>query len=69
VTHLLQPGHTYSNKDTPPNGATPWSKKIQTMTIIVVVVVVVIVIIFISTNNCAFLRIKFAGSQLRIRVW
>ena len=23
VTHLLQPGHTYSNKATPPNGATP----------------------------------------------
>ena len=32
VTHLLQPGHTYSNKATPPNGATPWSKNIQTIT-------------------------------------
>jgi hypothetical protein len=31
VTHLLQPGHTYSNKATPPNVATPWSKNIQTM--------------------------------------
>jgi hypothetical protein len=32
VTHLLQPGHTYSNKGTPPNGATPWPKNIQTIT-------------------------------------
>jgi hypothetical protein len=32
VTHLLQPGHTYSNKVTPPNGAIPWSKNIQTIT-------------------------------------
>jgi hypothetical protein len=32
VTHLLQPGHTYSNKAKPPNGPTPWSKNIQTMT-------------------------------------
>ena len=31
--HLLQPGHTYSNKATPPNGATPWSKNIQTITV------------------------------------
>jgi hypothetical protein len=29
VTHLFQPSHTYSNKATPPNGATPWSKNIQ----------------------------------------
>ena len=34
VTHLLQPGHTYSNKATPPNGATPWSKNIQTITVV-----------------------------------
>jgi hypothetical protein len=33
VTHLLQPGHTYSNKATFPNGATPWSKNIQTTTL------------------------------------
>jgi hypothetical protein len=33
VTHLLQPGHTYSNKVIPPNGATPWSKNIQTITV------------------------------------
>ena len=32
VAHLLQPGHTYSNKATSPNGATPWSKDIQTIT-------------------------------------
>ena len=32
VTHLLQPGHTYSNKATPPNGTTPWSKNVQTIT-------------------------------------
>ena len=32
VTHPFQPGHTYSNKATPPNGATPWSKNIQTIT-------------------------------------
>jgi hypothetical protein len=32
VTHLLQPGHTYFNKATPPNGATPWCKNIQTIT-------------------------------------
>ena len=31
VTHLLQPGHTYSNKATPSDGATPWSKDIQTI--------------------------------------
>jgi hypothetical protein len=34
VAHLLQPGHTISNKDTPPNGAIPWSKNIQTITIL-----------------------------------
>jgi hypothetical protein len=32
VTHPFQPGHTYSNKVTPPDGATPWSKDIQTIT-------------------------------------
>ena len=32
VTHPFQPGHTYSNKATPPNGATPWPKNIQTIT-------------------------------------
>ena len=32
MTHLLQPGHTYSNKATPPDGATPWSKNIQSIT-------------------------------------
>jgi hypothetical protein len=31
MTQLLQPGHTYSNKATPPNVATPWSNNIQTM--------------------------------------
>jgi hypothetical protein len=33
VTHPFQPGHTYSNKATPSDGATPWSKDIQTITI------------------------------------
>jgi hypothetical protein len=32
VTHLFQPGHTYSNKSTPLSGATPWFKNIQTTT-------------------------------------
>jgi hypothetical protein len=32
MTHPFQPGHTYSNKATPPDGATPWSKDIQTIT-------------------------------------
>jgi hypothetical protein len=32
VTHPFQPGHTYSNKATPSDGATPWSKDIQTIT-------------------------------------
>jgi hypothetical protein len=32
VTPPFQPGHTYSNKATPPDGATPWSKDIQTIT-------------------------------------
>jgi hypothetical protein len=32
VTHPFQPGHTYSNKATPSDGATPWSKDIQTTT-------------------------------------
>jgi hypothetical protein len=32
VTHPFQPGHTYSNKATPPDGATPWSKGIETIT-------------------------------------
>ena len=32
VTHPFQPGRTYSNKATPPDGATPWSKDIQTIT-------------------------------------
>jgi hypothetical protein len=32
VTHPFQPGHTYSYKAIPPDGATPWSKDIQTIT-------------------------------------
>jgi hypothetical protein len=32
VTHLLQQGHTYSNRATPSNSATPWTEHIQTMT-------------------------------------
>ena len=32
VTHPFQPGHTYSNKATPSDGATLWSKDIQTIT-------------------------------------
>jgi len=34
--HLLQQGHTYSNKATPTNGATPWAEQIQTITVSVV---------------------------------
>lgn len=33
VTHPFQPGRTYSNKATPPDGATPWFKDIQTITL------------------------------------
>jgi hypothetical protein len=33
VTHPFQSGHTYSNKATPSDGATPWSKDIQTITV------------------------------------
>jgi hypothetical protein len=33
VTHPFQPGHTYSNKAIPTDGATPWSKDIQTITL------------------------------------
>ena len=32
VTYFLWQGHTYSNKATPPNSATPWAKHIQTTT-------------------------------------
>ena len=32
MTHLLQQGHTYSNRATPSNSATPWAEHIQTMT-------------------------------------
>ena len=32
MTHPFQPGHTYSNKATPSDGATPWPKDIQTIT-------------------------------------
>jgi hypothetical protein len=32
VTHSFQQGHTYSNKATPPNSATPWTKQIQITT-------------------------------------
>ena len=32
VKHPFQQGHTYSNKAIPPDGATPWSKDIQTIT-------------------------------------
>ena len=28
VTYFLQQGHTYSNKVTPPNSATPWVKQV-----------------------------------------
>jgi hypothetical protein len=31
VTHLLQQGHTYSNRATPSNSATPWAEHIQTI--------------------------------------
>jgi hypothetical protein len=33
VTHFLQQGQTYSNKDTVPNNATPWDKHIQITTV------------------------------------
>jgi hypothetical protein len=33
VTHLFQQGHTYSNRATPSNSATPWAKHIQTITL------------------------------------
>jgi hypothetical protein len=32
MTCPFQPDHTYSNKATPPNDATPWPKNIQTIT-------------------------------------
>jgi hypothetical protein len=32
VTHFLPQDHTYSNKATHPNSATPWTKHIQTIT-------------------------------------
>jgi hypothetical protein len=32
VTHLLQKGHTHSNRAIPSNSATPWAKHIQTIT-------------------------------------
>jgi hypothetical protein len=31
--HLLQQGHIYSNKTSPPSSATPWTKHIQTITV------------------------------------
>jgi hypothetical protein len=34
VTHLLQQGHTYSNKAKSPNSATPWAKHIQIITML-----------------------------------
>jgi hypothetical protein len=33
VTHLIQQGHTYSNRATPPNSAIPWAEHIQTITV------------------------------------
>jgi hypothetical protein len=33
MEHLLQQGHTHSNKATPPNSATPWVNHIKTMTL------------------------------------
>jgi hypothetical protein len=33
MTHPFQPGHTYYNKATPSDGATPWFKDIQTITV------------------------------------
>ena len=35
MTHPFQPGHTYSNKATPSDGATSWSKHIQTITLLI----------------------------------
>jgi hypothetical protein len=32
VTHFLKQGNTHSNKVTPPNSTTPWTKHIQTTT-------------------------------------
>ena len=32
VTHLIQQGHTYSNRVSPSKSATPWAKDIQTIT-------------------------------------
>ena len=34
VKHFLQQGHTYSNKAIPPNSSTPWTKHIQTTTVL-----------------------------------
>jgi hypothetical protein len=31
VTHFFHQNHTYSNKATPPNSATPWARYIQTL--------------------------------------
>lgn len=34
MTHLLQKGHTYLNRATPSNSATPWAEHIQTCTVL-----------------------------------
>jgi hypothetical protein len=33
MTYFLQQGHSYSNRITPPNSATPWAKHIQIITL------------------------------------
>jgi hypothetical protein len=35
VTHVLQQGHTYLNRTTPSNSATPWTEHIHTNTTII----------------------------------
>jgi hypothetical protein len=63
VTHPFQPGHTYSNKAPPPDGATPWPKDIQTITVIHVPNEDIIVFIFYVFIEIKLYFVSIMGSK------
>jgi hypothetical protein len=53
-THPFQPGHTYSNKATPSDGATPWSEDIQTITKLKNDILPFVILVLSSSDNACF---------------
>jgi hypothetical protein len=62
VTHLLHPGHTYSNKATSPNDASPWPKNIQTITSFIPIILRFGLLVVSWISWICWVRIFFAFS-------